>query len=53
VLGPGDGFPALPPCRIGLMRNPLGASPLSDALAGHIVSSLDNLSGSPDEGVDE
>jgi DNA-binding transcriptional LysR family regulator len=44
VLTPGDGFPDLPPCRVGLLRNPRGSSALTDALAGHIISSLDNLS---------
>ncbi|MDC7789991.1 LysR substrate-binding domain-containing protein [Rhodoplanes sp. TEM] len=44
VLTPADGFPELPPCRIGLLRNPHEPSALADALAGHIVSSLDNLS---------
>jgi DNA-binding transcriptional LysR family regulator len=44
VLSPADGFPDLPFCRIGLVRNPHGSSALTDALAGHIVSSLDNLS---------
>jgi DNA-binding transcriptional LysR family regulator len=44
VLTPGDGFPDLPPCRVGLVRNPHGSSSLTDALAGHIISSLDNLS---------
>ena len=44
VLNPGDGFPALPTCRVGLIRNPHEASALADALAEHIVSSLDNLS---------
>jgi DNA-binding transcriptional LysR family regulator len=44
VLTPGDGFPDLPPCRVGLVRNPHGTSALTDALAGHIISSLDNLS---------
>ncbi|MCC7347243.1 MAG: LysR family transcriptional regulator [Variibacter sp.] len=44
VLTPGDGFPDLPSCRVGLVRNPHGSSALTDALAGHIVSSLDNLS---------
>ncbi|WP_406856568.1 LysR substrate-binding domain-containing protein [Alsobacter sp. KACC 23698] len=45
VLGPSEGFPALPSCKIGLMRNRHESSALSDALAGHIVSSLDNLKG--------
>lgn len=44
VLSPGDGFPDLPSCRVGLVRNPHGSSSLTDALAGHIISSLDNLS---------
>jgi DNA-binding transcriptional LysR family regulator len=44
VLTPAEGFPELPPCRIGLLRNPHERSPLTEALAGHIVSSLDNLS---------
>jgi DNA-binding transcriptional LysR family regulator len=44
VLAPADGFPALPPCRIGLLRSPHEGSALADALAEHIISSLDNLS---------
>jgi DNA-binding transcriptional LysR family regulator len=44
VLSPAEGFPELPPCRIGLLRNPRQRSPLADALAGHIIASLDNLS---------
>jgi DNA-binding transcriptional LysR family regulator len=44
VLTPAEGFPELPSCRIGLMRNPHDSSKLADALAGHIISSLDNLS---------
>jgi DNA-binding transcriptional LysR family regulator len=44
VLTPADGFPELPGCGVGLVRNPHESSPLADALAGHIVSSLDNLS---------
>ena len=39
-----DGFPELPCCRIGLVRNPHETSALADALAEHIISSLDNLS---------
>ena len=45
VLGPSDGFPALPSVKIALMRNRLEPSPLMERLAEHIVSSLDNLSG--------
>jgi DNA-binding transcriptional LysR family regulator len=44
VLSPADGFPGLPSCRIGLIRNPHETSALADALAEHIISSLDNLS---------
>jgi DNA-binding transcriptional LysR family regulator len=45
VLGESDGFPRLPACQIGLVRSwNRPASPLVDALAEHIVSSLDNLS---------
>jgi len=44
VLSPADGFPELPPCRIGLVRNARETSALAQALADHIVSSLDNLS---------
>jgi len=44
VLSPPDGFAALPSCRVGLVRNPHERSPLAEALAEHIISSLDNLS---------
>jgi DNA-binding transcriptional LysR family regulator len=44
VLSPGDGFPELPGCRVGLIRNPHESTALADALAEHIISSLDNLS---------
>jgi DNA-binding transcriptional LysR family regulator len=44
VLSPADGFPELPSCRIGLVRNPHESSALAQALADHIISSLDNLS---------
>jgi hypothetical protein len=44
VLNPGDGFPELPACRVGLIRNPHESSTLADALAEHIILSLDNLS---------
>jgi hypothetical protein len=46
VLSNNDGFPELPSCRIGLVRNAHETSALADALAGHIISSLDNLSDS-------
>jgi len=44
VLTPADGFPELSSCRIGLIRSPHESSVLADALAEHIISSLDNLS---------
>ncbi|SRR6266540_833719 len=44
VLNPADGFPELPSCRVGLVRNPHERFPLAEALAEHIISSLDNLS---------
>jgi DNA-binding transcriptional LysR family regulator len=44
VLTAAEGFPELPSCRVGLVRNAHDSSTLADALAGHIVSSLDNLS---------
>jgi DNA-binding transcriptional LysR family regulator len=44
VLNPADGFPELPGCRVGLIRNAHESSALADALAEHIISSLDNLS---------
>jgi DNA-binding transcriptional LysR family regulator len=44
VLTPAEGFPELPSFQIGLIRNPHERTALADALAGHIVSSLDNLS---------
>ncbi|MDX7951031.1 LysR substrate-binding domain-containing protein [Lichenihabitans sp. Uapishka_5] len=45
VLGPSDGFPALPSCKIALLRNGFEPSRLADALAALIATSLDNLSG--------
>ncbi len=44
VLMPSEGFPPLPSCRVGLVRSPHGSSPLADALAEHIILSLDNIS---------
>jgi len=44
VLTAADGFPDLPSCRIGLVRNAHASSALAEALAGHIISSLDNMS---------
>jgi len=44
VLTEADGFPRLAPIEIGLLRSWHHTSPVMDALAGHIVQSLDNLS---------
>ena len=44
VLSPADGFPELPGCRVGLIRNPHERLALADALAEHIILSLDNIS---------
>lgn len=44
VLTAAEGFPELPACRVGLVRNAHEGSTLANALAEHIVSSLDNLS---------
>lgn len=43
VLGATEGYPPLPPCDIGLMRNQHEPSLLADALALHIIQGLDNL----------
>ncbi|WP_024278543.1 LysR substrate-binding domain-containing protein [Xanthobacter sp. 126] len=43
VLGASEGYPPLPPCDIGLLRNRHEPSALADALAQHIVQGLDNL----------
>lgn len=45
ILGTADGFPPLPSCKIALLRNRSEPSELADALAEHIVVSLDNLTG--------
>jgi DNA-binding transcriptional LysR family regulator len=44
ILGEHEGFPRLPPCEIGILRSWHATSALQEALAGHIISSLDNLS---------
>ncbi|HZL31874.1 MAG TPA: LysR substrate-binding domain-containing protein [Pseudolabrys sp.] len=44
VLSPADGYPDLPSCHVGLVRNSHEGSTLASALAEHIISSLDNLS---------
>ncbi len=46
VLGEREGLPRLPEVEIGLLRARGASLPVVDALTGHIVSSLDNLSSS-------
>jgi DNA-binding transcriptional LysR family regulator len=43
ILGPSDGFPVLPSCKIGLIRSRSEPNSLADALALQIKQSLDNL----------
>jgi DNA-binding transcriptional LysR family regulator len=43
ILGPSDGFPVLPSCKIGLVHNRREPNDLADALALQIKQSLDNL----------
>ena len=43
ILGPRDGYPLLPTCKIGLLKGADGLSDLADALASQIRESLDNL----------
>ncbi|RYE81750.1 MAG: LysR family transcriptional regulator, partial [Hyphomicrobiales bacterium] len=43
ILGPAEGFSTLPSCKIGLLRTRHDPSILSNALAEHIIQSLDNL----------
>lgn len=44
VLTAEDGFPDMPTVKIALLRNPVSRDHVSNALADHIVQSLDNLS---------
>jgi DNA-binding transcriptional LysR family regulator len=46
VLGAADGYPPLPPIKIALLCSKHGRTLVRDALADHIVESLDNLSDS-------
>lgn len=43
ILGPKDGFPALPTCKVGLIHSAHEANRTADALADQIRMSLDNL----------
>lgn len=44
ILSASEGFPELPACQIGLLRSKHESSTLIETLAGHIISSLDNMS---------
>lgn len=44
VLTQADGFPPLPTCKIALLRNTASLTETAQALADHIVASLDNMS---------
>lgn len=44
ILTSADGFPALPPAEIGMIRRPGVATVLMDAITDHIAASLDNMS---------
>jgi len=46
VLGTSDGFPSLPPIKIALLCSKHETTLVRDALADHIVASLDNLADS-------
>jgi DNA-binding transcriptional LysR family regulator len=43
VIGAAEGFGALPPCKIGIMRGPTARGEIVDALARHIAESLGNI----------
>lgn len=43
ILSPADGFPALAPIQIGIMRRPGMSASLMNAVTEHIVASLDNI----------
>ncbi|WP_419909766.1 LysR substrate-binding domain-containing protein [Hoeflea sp.] len=51
ILTPADGFPALPPAEIGMIRRPGVPTVLMDAISDHIAASLDNMT-PPDDGSD-
>ncbi len=48
VLTEADGFPALPPCDIALLRGRRAATPIHNALADHILARLSNLPPAPE-----
>jgi len=43
ILSPADGFPALAPIQIGIMKRPGMSASLMNAVTEHIVASLDNI----------
>lgn len=43
VIGPADGFPALPPCAIALVKGASAGTEPAMALAAHVVDLLDNF----------
>ncbi len=49
ILSPADGFPALAPAQIGLMKRPGAPTALVNAICGHIAASLDNITPSNGE----
>ncbi|WP_136659655.1 LysR substrate-binding domain-containing protein [Nitratireductor sp. XY-223] len=51
ILTPADGFPALPPAEIGMIRRPGVPTVLMDAITDHIAASLDNMT-PPEDGSD-
>jgi len=48
ILTPADGYPALPPAEIGMIRRPGVATVLMDAITDHIAASLDNMTTADD-----
>jgi DNA-binding transcriptional LysR family regulator len=44
ILGEANGLPPLPVCEIGIIRSRSHPTQVVEALAGHIVDSLDNQS---------
>ena len=44
ILGESDGFPALPPCDITLLRAASATDPVHDALCAHIRAAIGNVS---------
>ncbi|MGN6549870.1 MAG: LysR substrate-binding domain-containing protein, partial [Pararhizobium sp.] len=47
VLSPSDGFPALDPIQIGIMKRPGVPASLLNAITAHIAASLDNITPPP------